>query len=196
MTRDAASPHSRPASRDRPVIPLPRSAVVVLRLLALATTATRGQTVACIVQVDGPSTVRAAVAAHARLLADVIHPDHPLATQCNTGRRPNSVGLTNPGSSYGRRRRSDARKVAIQVGVHQTPSLALGAGKPITQSRTARGAGVLVRSETRGSSWALLAHLFCMDTSRARPDTFEPDFSLSELADRLHVTAQILRGLT
>lgn len=63
------------------------SAVVVLRLLSLAATATGRQTVAGIVQVDGPSTVRAAVTADARLLADVVHPDHLLAHQSNTARR-------------------------------------------------------------------------------------------------------------
>ncbi|WP_344771706.1 helix-turn-helix domain-containing protein [Nocardioides panacisoli] len=34
-----------------------------------------------------------------------------------------------------------------------------------------------------------------MDTSHAHPDTFEPVLSLSELADRLHVTVQTLYDL-
>lgn len=50
-----------------------------------------GQTVAGIVQLDGPSTVCAAVAADAGLLDNVIHLDHLLANQFNTEHRQTAL---------------------------------------------------------------------------------------------------------
>lgn len=81
--------HARVGIRadGRPVSRYPKSAAVVLRLLPLAAAATRGETVTAVIQVDGPSTARAAVAANARLLTNVIHRDHLLANQSNTAHR-------------------------------------------------------------------------------------------------------------